>query len=146
MGPWLVTGGAGYIGASVVHALASSAIDAVVLDNLSTGHPDFLHPSTPFVEGDVLDTEVVTSTLRQHGCDGVIHCAGYKWARESFADPSGVDRINAEGTRSVLAAMKAHGTRALVYSSSAAVYGEPAASPLDEDSPLMPAPSIRHTG
>ena len=77
---WLVTGGAGYIGAHVVRALSAAGIAPVVIDDLSSGHDGFVPAGVPFVRGSILNRELVEETLREHEVEGVIHVAGYKYA------------------------------------------------------------------
>ena len=77
---WLVTGGAGYIGAHVVRAFQTQGLDAVVLDDLSSGHREFVPVDVPFVDGTVLDTDLLVRTLREHDVAGVVHVAGFKYA------------------------------------------------------------------
>lgn len=122
---WLVTGGAGYIGAHVLESLDVAGLEPVAFDNLSTGLRRFVHSHIPFIEGDVLDTDLVERTLREHSVSGVIHLAGYKYAGESVNRPLHAYHQNVEGTRSVLDAMQRAGVRRMVFSSSAAVYGTP---------------------
>lgn len=138
MSGWLVTGGAGYIGAHVVRALQDQGLRPVVIDDLSTGMAQFVPPGVPFVQGTILDTGLVASTLREHGCDGVIHVAGYKYAGVSVQRPLHTYEQNVTGTASVLTAMEQAGVPLLVFSSSAAVYGTPAADVVTEDSPNHP--------
>jgi UDP-glucose 4-epimerase len=125
MTAWLVTGGAGYIGAHVVAALLDAGFEAVAYDNLSTGKREFVPDGAPLVEGDILDTDAVTSALTAHGCVGVIHCAGYKYAGESVKYPTLTYLQNVSGTATLLEAMAAAGVPSLVFSSSAGVYGTP---------------------
>ena len=101
---WLVTGGAGYIGAHVVRALQEAGLEAVVIDDLSSGHRRFVEPDVPFVRGDILDGGLVLDTLRRHRADGVIHVAGFKYAGVSVEKPLHTYRQNVEGTRVLLAA------------------------------------------
>jgi UDP-glucose 4-epimerase len=133
-----VTGGAGYIGAHVVRALIKQGFKAVVLDDLSSGFAAFVPSGVPFIEGSILNTELVTATLREHGCAGVIHVAGYKYAGVSVQRPLHTYAQNVTGTASVLAAMKAAEVPLLVFSSSAAVYGTPVTDVVTEDSPHHP--------
>lgn len=136
---WLVTGGAGYIGAHIVRALASAGLPPVVIDDLSSGHAGFVPDGVPFVEGTILDTALVERTLREHDVVGVIHVAGYKYAGVSVQRPLHTYEQNVEGTRRVLQAMADAGVHNLVFSSSAAVYGTPDVPLVTEDLPKRPA-------
>jgi UDP-glucose 4-epimerase len=136
---WLVTGGAGYIGAHVVRALAESGIPPVVIDDLSSGHAAFVPDGVPLVRGSILDFALVEQTLREHEVDGIIHVAGYKYAGVSVRRPLHTYAQNVEGTRIVLEAMAATGVANLVFSSSAAVYGTPDVALVTEDLPKRPA-------
>lgn len=136
---WLVTGGAGYIGAHVVRALASAGLDPVVIDDLSSGHASFVPEGVPFVQGTILDRELVTQTLREHEVEGVIHVAGFKYAGVSVTRPLHTYEQNVEGTRVVLQAMADAGVDKIVFSSSAAVYGTPDVELVTEDLPKRPA-------
>ena len=138
MTTWLVTGGAGYIGAHVVRALADAGMRPVVIDNLSSGIRRFVPDGVPFVEGDILDTDLVARTLSEHACSGVVHVAGFKYAGVSVQRPLHTYAQNVTGTASVLAAMEVAGTRSMVFSSSAAVYGTPDGDLVSEDSPKRP--------
>lgn len=136
---WLVTGGAGYIGAHIVRALAEAGLDPVVLDDLSSGHAEFVPDGIPFVRGSILDRDLVEHTLRDHDVTGVIHVAGFKYAGVSVQRPLHTYAQNVEGTRVVLEAMDAAGVANLVFSSSAAVYGTPDVPLVTEDLPKRPA-------
>lgn len=135
---WLVTGGAGYIGAHVVHALHGSGRAVVVLDDLSTGAADRLPAGVPLVTGSTLDTGLTARTVRQHGITGVLHLAAKKQVGESVAEPLRYYRENVEGLRSVLEAAVAGGVRRFLFSSSAAVYGTPDTDPVTEGTPCRP--------
>jgi UDP-glucose 4-epimerase len=129
---WLVTGGAGYIGAHVVTALGESGVEPVVVDDLSTGHAARLPLDVPLVRADVRDGAAMREVFRRHQPDGVIHLAARKDVAESTAHPLRYYRDNLDGLRSVLAAVAATGTRSVLFSSSAAVYGTPVSSPVGE--------------
>jgi UDP-glucose 4-epimerase len=135
---WLVTGGAGYIGAHVVRALGSAGIATVVLDDLSSGHASFVPAAVPFVRGSVLDQQLVASTISEHGVAGVIHVAGFKYAGVSVKRPLHTYEQNVTGMASLLAAMQETGIDRIVFSSSAAVYGTPPGEIVTEDTPKSP--------
>jgi len=122
---WLVTGGAGYVGAHVARALEDRGLPVVVLDDLSSGHRDFVRPGTRLVEGSVTDASTVRAALTDHECTGVVHLAGFKYAGVSVERPLHTYHQNVTGTQVLLAAMLAAGVEQLVFSSSAAVYGTP---------------------
>ncbi|MDO9395131.1 MAG: UDP-glucose 4-epimerase GalE [Herbiconiux sp.] len=135
---WLVTGGAGYIGAHVVQALGEAGLDAVVLDDLSSGHADFVPAAVPFVRGSILDGDLVERALREHAVTGVIHVAGYKYAGVSVQRPLHTYAQNVTGTAVLLERLQAVGVDRLVFSSSAAVYGTPDTLLVTEDTPKAP--------
>ncbi len=138
MTTWLVTGGAGYIGAHVVRELAASGRGVVVLDDFSSGLERKVPEGMPVVRTSVADREVVSAALVEHRVDGVIHLAAKKAAGESVDIPLHYYRENVVGMLSLLEAMHDNGVKRFVYSSSAAVYGTPLANPISEDSPLVP--------
>jgi UDP-glucose 4-epimerase len=135
---WMVTGGAGYIGAHIVRALNAAGMTPVVLDDLSSGIAKFVPAGVPFVRASVLETEAVADALREHGIDGVIHCAGFKYAGESVARPLHTYRQNVTGTESLLDAMARASVSRLVFSSSAGVYGTPPVERVTEDTAVAP--------
>lgn len=135
---WMVTGGAGYIGAHVVHALRSAGLPAVVLDDLSSGHRAFVPDDVPFVEGSVVDTDLITRTLSEHGVDGVVHLAGFKYAGVSVQRPMHTYTQNVTGTVSLLTAMQSVGVDKIVFSSSASVFGTPDVDLVTEDTAKGP--------
>ena len=135
---WLVTGGAGYIGAHVVRALTEAGIDTVVLDDLSSGHEEFVPQEVPFVRGSILDGELVLDTLTKYSVSGVIHVAGYKYAGVSVQRPLHTYEQNVTGTAVLLAAMESAGVDRIVFSSSAAVYGTPDVDLVTEDTAKNP--------
>ncbi|HWU28980.1 MAG TPA: UDP-glucose 4-epimerase GalE, partial [Microbacterium sp.] len=136
---WLVTGGAGYIGAHVVRALASAGLTPVVLDDLSSGRPSFVPEGVTLVEGSILDRELIERTLREQNAEGVIHVAGFKYAGVSVQRPLHTYAQNVEGTRVILEAMEAAGVANIVFSSSAAVFGTPDVELVTEDTAKRPA-------
>ena len=135
---WLVTGGAGYIGAHIVRALAAAGIEPVVVDDLSSGHAAFVPDGVAFARGSILDRELLERTLREHAVQGVIHVAGFKYAGVSVQRPLHTYAQNVEGTRVVLEAMAAADVANLVFSSSAAVYGTPDVALVTEDTGKHP--------
>ena len=135
---WLVTGGAGYIGAHVVRALAAAGQDVVVLDDLSTGAKSRVAPAAAFVQGSAGDRELVGRVLREHQVTGVVHIAAKKQVGESVADPLLYYRENVEGLIGLLDSCRAHGVDRFVFSSSAATYGLPDVELVDEDTPGVP--------
>jgi UDP-arabinose 4-epimerase len=136
-GAVLVTGGAGYVAPPVVRRLAEAGREVVVLDDLSTGHREHLRWGT-FVEGDVGDGRLVAATIRRHGVSAVMHFAAKALVGESVRDPLLYDSWNRGKTQVLADVLAASGVRAVVFSSSCAVYGTPAAVPIDESHPRRP--------
>ena len=135
---WMVTGGAGYIGAHVVRAFAAQGLASVVVDDLSSGHRTFVPDEVPFVEASILDTELLTGVLREHQVTGVVHVAGFKYAGVSVERPLHTYEQNVLGTVSVLRAMESAGVEAVVFSSSAATYGTPDVDTVTEQTATRP--------
>ena len=135
---WLVTGGAGYIGAHVVRALLEADMKAVVIDSLSSGFAGFVPAGVPLVEGSILDGELLRSVIDEHSVTGVIHVAGYKYAGVSVQRPLHTYEQNVTGTAVLLAAMQDRGVDRIVFSSSAAVFGTPDTDLVTEDTPKNP--------
>ena len=133
----LVTGGAGYIGGTVAQLLLDHGHQVVIYDNLLHGHRSMLPPGAEFVEGDVADRAAVEKLLHTK-IDGVMHFAALIEAGESMRQPEIYFRNNSASTLSLLEAMLATGVNRLVFSSTAAVYGEPESTPVREDAPLRP--------
>ena len=133
----LVVGGAGYIGSHVVKALRDAGRQPVVFDNLSTGLRENLFPEIPFIHGDLLIPEQVRDAMR--GIRSVVHLAALKAAGDSMLEPERYALHNLNGTVNLLHAAGTAGVRHFVFSSSAAVYGEPQYLPLDENHPTEPA-------
>lgn len=133
----LVTGGAGYIGGTVAQLLLDHGHDVVVYDNLCHGHRSMVPERAQFVEGDVADRAGLEKLLHT-GIDGVMHFAALIEAGESMKTPETFFRNNSASTLSLLEAMLATGVNRLVFSSTAAVYGEPESTPIREDATLKP--------
>ena len=134
--PWLVTGGAGYIGAHVVRDMLAADFEVVVIDDLSTGNRARLPDGVVVHEIDLLDEAATLTVLTEVRPRGVIHLAGKKQARESRSIPLEYWSVNLMGTVSLLKAMTAAGTPALLFSSSCSVYGSQA--PVTEESAIRP--------
>jgi UDP-glucose 4-epimerase len=134
----LVTGGAGYIGSVVSEELIAANHEVVAYDNLSTGHRDAVAPPTRLIEGDLLDAAAVESALRTHRIEAVVHMAGRALVGESVTDPAAYYRTNVTGGLVLLESMRAAGVPLLVFSSTAAVYGDVERQPIDETDPLLP--------
>lgn len=122
---WLITGGAGYIGAHVARVMAGDGERAVVLDDLSTGRAARVPADVPLVHGSVRDRALLDRTLAEHGVTGVVHLAARKDVGESVAHPLAYYRENVTGLVTLLEAAAAAGVARFVFSSSAAVYGTP---------------------
>ncbi|SDK69743.1 UDP-glucose 4-epimerase GalE [Streptomyces indicus] len=135
---WLITGGAGYIGAHVVRAMLAAGEQAVVFDDLSTGVAERVPAGVPFVEGTVLDRDALDKAIAEHGVTGVVHLAAKKQVGESVDLPLHYYHQNIEGLRVLLAASAAGGVRSFVFSSSAAVYGMPDVDLVTEETPCLP--------
>ncbi|KAB1653815.1 UDP-glucose 4-epimerase GalE [Pseudoclavibacter chungangensis] len=134
---WLVTGGAGYIGAHVANALLGTGREVTVVDDLSTGATSFVPEGARLVEGSIGDAEVLHRAFADP-VDGVVHLAGFKFAGVSVARPMHTYRQNVSGTIELLDAMHAAGVHRLVFSSSAGVYGTPDVARVTEQTPPAP--------
>ncbi|HEV7193414.1 MAG TPA: UDP-glucose 4-epimerase GalE [Jatrophihabitantaceae bacterium] len=132
---WLVTGGAGYIGSVVAAQLLSADHDVVVADDLSTGHQDAVPPGAAFHRCDVTE---VGPLFEQWSFDGVLHFAARSIVGESVTDPALYWRNNVGGTLALLDTMRAHDVSRIVFSSTAATYGDSAHVPIDESAPTIP--------
>jgi UDP-glucose 4-epimerase len=131
----LVTGGAGYIGSVVAARLIAAGHEVTVLDNLSTGHADAVPPGATFVEGDLRDS---AAGVLADGIDAVLHFAAKSLVGESVADPGMYWSNNLGGSLALLEAMRAADVRTIVFSSTAATYGEPERVPVEETAPTRP--------
>jgi UDP-glucose 4-epimerase len=134
----LVTGGAGYIGSHMVHALVEAGESVVVIDNLSTGFSTFLPEGVPLFIGDVADENLVEGVIAAHGVDAIIHFAGSVVVPDSMRDPLSYYRNNTMTTRNLLNAAVKCGVKRFIFSSTAAVYGNPDSTPVAEDAPTRP--------
>ncbi len=134
----LITGGAGYIGSHMAHCLVRSGESVVVLDNLTTGFGWALPAGAHLVVGDVSDTALVGRLLADHGIEAVIHFAGSVIVPESVSDPLKYYRNNTSASRSLIEACVTAGVDKFIFSSTAAVYGDPSSVPVPEDAPLVP--------
>jgi len=138
MSSWMLTGGAGYIGAHVLRELATMGIEAVVVDDLSTGVAERVPAGTPLLRLSVSDRSALAGAMRDHAITGVIHFAAKKAVGESVERPLYYYEQNVSGMVQLLGAMSDSGVDRLIYSSSAAVYGEPSEGVVDEETPLRP--------
>ncbi|OEU91859.1 UDP-glucose 4-epimerase [Streptomyces abyssalis] len=139
---WLITGGAGYIGAHVARAMAAAGERVTVLDDLSAGVPERLEgmpgPDPVLVRGSVLDRALLDRTFAEHEVTGVVHLAARKQVGESVEQPLRYYRENVHGLTVLLEAVVAAGVRRFVFSSSAAVYGTPDVDLVTEETPCVP--------
>ena len=133
----LVSGGAGYIGSHTVLYLKQKGIDVVVYDNLQTGHIEALK-DVPLVKGDLRDEATLKTVFEDYKIDAVIHFAASSLVGESVQDPLKYYENNVAGTLSLLKQMIAHDVKKIVFSSTAATYGEPKSIPIKESDPTMP--------
>jgi UDP-glucose 4-epimerase len=132
-GAVLVTGGAGYIGSHTVLALKEAGYTLIVLDDLSTGFRGAVPQDVTFIEGDVANLALTESVMHGYGVDAVVHFAGSIVVPESVSDPLAYYHNNTVASRSLIEACVRTGVHSFVFSSTAAVYGEPATVPIDEN-------------
>ncbi|HVV74878.1 MAG TPA: UDP-glucose 4-epimerase GalE [Mycobacteriales bacterium] len=137
MSSWLVTGGAGYIGAHVVKAFRDRSEPVVVIDDLTTGEVERVG-AVPLVRGSVLDADLVAATIRDHDVSGIIHIAAKKQVGESVEQPLFYYRQNVVGTLTLLEAAIAAGVQSFVFSSSSSTYGMPDVDKVTEDVSFAP--------
>ncbi len=140
----LVCGGAGYIGSNMTAMLAGEGHEPVVFDNLSKGHQAAIGQAA-FVRGDLSDYDLLVETLRKYRIEAVMHFAAFIEVDESVQNPLKYYRNNFSCTQNLLAAMETTGVRKFVFSSTAAVYGIPAETPITEDSPTEPINPYGHS-
>ncbi|QDL98604.1 UDP-glucose 4-epimerase GalE [Rhodopseudomonas palustris] len=134
----LVTGGAGYIGSHTVLALVEAGESVVVIDNLSTGFSQFVPEGVPLFIGDAGDENLIDGVIASHRVDAIIHFAGSVIVSDSMRDPLGYYRNNTSTSRSLLSAAVRRGVKKFIFSSTAAVYGNPDRVPVGEDAPTRP--------
>ncbi|MGV9566960.1 UDP-glucose 4-epimerase GalE [Streptomyces sp. NPDC003480] len=135
---WLITGGAGYIGAHVARAMTAEGERVLVLDDLSTGVPARLPESISLVQGSSLDGRLLKRVLAEHTVTGVVHLAARKQVAESVAQPTRYYQENVGGLATLLEAVAEAGIKRFLFSSSAAVYGNPDVDLITEDTPCAP--------
>ncbi len=132
----LVTGGAGYVGSTATAILADRGYEVIVFDDLSMGHADAVDARATLIQGTLLDADALRSALA--GCQAVIHFAGKSLVGESVEKPKLYHHVNVDGTHNLLDAMAIHGIDKIVFSSSAATYGQPVDDPITEESVASP--------
>ncbi|MEV6996390.1 UDP-glucose 4-epimerase GalE [Streptomyces sp. NPDC093982] len=135
---WLITGGAGYIGAHVARAMTDAGERVLALDDLSAGYPARLPADVPLVEGSSLDGDLLKRAFAEHAVTGVVHLAARKQVGESVAQPTRYYRENVGGLATLLEAVAEAGIKRFLFSSSAAVYGNPDVDLITEDTPCAP--------
>ena len=141
----LVLGGAGYIGSHTVYALIEKGENVVIIDNLETGHIEAVHPQAKFYQGDIRDRAFVDSVLDAEKIDAVIHFAANSLVGESMTNPLKYYDNNVNGTKVLLQSMVAHGINKIVFSSTAATYGEPDRVPILETDKTEPTNAYGET-
>lgn len=141
----LVLGGAGYIGSHTVYELIDNGEDVVIIDNLLTGHEEAVHPKARFYKGDIRDKEFLDSVFKKEKIDAVIHFAASSLVGESMEKPLKYYDNNLCGTKILLDSMVEHGIDKIVFSSTAAVYGEPGRIPILETDKTEPTNTYGET-
>ena len=134
----LVTGGGGYIGSHMVYELADAGERVVVLDNLSTGFDWAVAKDVPLIIGDTSDQNLVAQIIREHKVDSIIHFAAWLVVPDSVMDPLGYYKNNTVNSRALIETAGKEGVRQFIFSSTCAVYGNPAQIPVTEDTPTAP--------
>ena len=135
---WLITGGAGFIGAHVARAMTVEGERVLVLDDLSSGVPARLPETIPLIQGSAADGELLKRVLAEHAVTGVVHLAALKQVGESVDRPTLYYGENVGGLATLLDAVAEAGIRRFLFSSSAAVYGNPDVDLITEDTPCAP--------
>jgi UDP-glucose 4-epimerase len=141
----LVTGGAGYIGSVVTEECIAAGHEAFVVDNLVKGHKWMVHPDAAFFEADINDRSAIGDILGSNSIDAVIHMAAFSLVGESMTDPAAYYHNNTTASLSLLSAMNDSGVKKLIFSSTAAVYGEPERQPIDESARQQPTNTYGET-
>ena len=141
----LVCGGAGYIGSHAVHQLIARGEEVVIVDNLQTGHRGALHPQAVFCEGDIRDAAALDRIFTERSIEAVLHFAANSLVGESMEQPLLYFNNNVYGMQVLLEAMVRHGVDKIVFSSTAAVYGEPKRVPIREDDETNPTNAYGET-
>jgi len=141
----LVCGGAGYIGSHTVYELIKQGYQVVVIDNLQTGHKEAVHSEAIFYQGDMRDAKFLDEVFSKEKIDAVIHFAANSLVGESMTDPYKYYENNVYGTLKLLEAMRNHNVKRIVFSSTAAVYGEPKNIPILETDPTEPTNAYGET-
>jgi len=134
----LITGGTGYVGSPVVHELKKLGHEIVVFDNLVYGHKKALPKGVRLVKADLLKAKVLADLFEEFEPEAVLHFAAYTYVGESVEKPEKYFRNNIVGSLNLLEAIKDYGVKKIIFSSSAAVYGQPKSVPIKEDAPLIP--------
>lgn len=134
----LLTGGAGYIGSVTTDFLIRQGEDVIVLDNLSRGHREAVHPESTFYVGEISDGNLIDRIVREHEIDACIHFAALAYVGESVSEPQKYFQNNTADALALLRALMANEVRRFIFSSTCATYGEPQYMPLDEKHPQWP--------
>jgi len=141
----LICGGAGYIGSHAVYRLLEKEEEVIVVDNLQTGHREAVHPDARFCQGDIRDRDFLRTVFQQYDIEAVIHFAANSLVGESMEEPLKYYDNNVYGTQVLLEVMKEFDVRQIVFSSTAAVYGEPKQIPIVETDPTEPTNAYGET-
>lgn len=141
----LVLGGAGYVGSHAVYQLIDQGFSVVVIDNLQTGHADAVHPQVNFYQGDIRSREFMRSVFEKEQIEAILHFAANSLVGESMVEPLKYFDNNVYGTQIVLEMMKEFGVKHIVFSSTAAVYGEQKVVPITEESATIPTNTYGET-